>query len=130
MKLRLFLAGATIAIAATCGTAFAAASDYAFEPVKGELVKGDEVAVAVRLIHKPTGKPVAKAIIFRTRMDMAPDGMANMEVPVESVPATEPDTYAFKADLSMAGRWQFSLAAKVQGEPETVIGKVVLVVKK
>ena len=112
------------------GSAFAAASDYAFEPVVAEMKKGDDVMVAVRLIHKPTGKPVADAVIIRTRVDMAPDGMAEMESPVAPVPATEAGVYAFKTDLPMAGRYQVSVAAKVQGEPETVIGKVIVKASK
>ena len=118
------------AIAATLsltgGAAFAAASDYAFEAVAPEMKKGDDVTVAVRLVHKPTGKVVADAVIVRTRVDMAPDGMAEMQSPVSSLPASEPGIYAFKTDLPMAGRYQLSVAAKVQGEPETVIGKVIV----
>jgi hypothetical protein len=33
--------------------------------------------------------------------------------------------YAFKAPLTMAGRWLLTVSAKVQGEPDTVIGKVI-----
>ncbi len=106
--------------------AFAAASDYAFEPVNAELKKGDDVTVAVRLTNKATGKPVVDAVIFRTRVDMAPDGMAEMESPVTPLPVKDPGVYAFKTDLPMAGRYQLTLSAKVQGEPETVIGKVVI----
>ncbi len=130
MKLKLLLAGTAIAVAAVTGFAFASANDYAFEPVKTELTKGDDVTIAVRLVHKPTGKPVSDAVIIRTRIDMAPEGMAAMAAPVKPSAASEPGTYAFTADLSMAGRWHFSLAAKVQGEPETVIGKITLTVKK
>jgi hypothetical protein len=104
----------------------AAASDYAFEPVTAEMKKGDDVVVAVRLIHKPTGKPVPGAVIIRTRIDMAPDGMADMQSPVSPQSASEPGVYAFKTDLPMAGRYQISVAAKVQGEPETVVGKVIV----
>jgi hypothetical protein len=122
-----FLGAALVAGAMTLGgAALAAASDYAFEAVQAEMKKGDDVTVAVRLIHKPTKKPVADAVIFRTRIDMAPDNMADMESPVKPVAADEPGVYAFKTDLPMAGRYQFSLAAKVQGEPETVVGKVIL----
>lgn len=105
--------------------ALAGANDYTFEAVAAELKKGDDVIVAVRLLHKLTGKLVTDAVIVRTRVDMAPEGMADMESPVVAVPANEPGVYAFKTDLSMAGRWLLSVAAKVQGEPETVIGKVV-----
>ena len=110
--------------------AFAAASDYAFEPVNAEMKKGDDVTVAVRLTSKLTGKPVADAVIIRSRVDMAPDGMAEMESPVSPLPAKEPGVYAFKTDLPMAGRYQLSLSAKVQGEPETVVGKVVIKASK
>src|SRR5512134_1430872 len=87
------------ALSLTAGAAFAAASDYAFEPVTAEMKKGDDVTVAVRLIHKPTGKAVADAVIIRTRVDMAPDGMADMQSPVSPLPASEPGVYAFKTDL-------------------------------
>lgn len=118
------------ALSLTSGAAFAAASDYVFEPVAPELKKGDDVTVAVRLVHKPTGKPVADAVIIRTRVDMAPDGMADMQSPVSPLPASEPGVYSFKTDLPTAGRYQLSVAAKVQGEPETVIGKVIVKASK
>ena len=41
------------------------------------------------------------------------------------MPGSAPGVYAFKTDLPMAGRYQLSIAAKVQGEPETVVGKVI-----
>lgn len=119
---------ATMTLAGTA--AFAAASDYTFEPVNAETKKGDDVTVAVRLTNKVTGKPVSDAVIIRTRVDMAPDGMAEMESPVAPLPANEPGVYAFKTDLPMAGRYQLSLSAKVQGEAETVSGKVVIKANK
>jgi hypothetical protein len=122
-----FLAGAAVAAAVgfTGAVAWAGAGDYAFEPVVPEMRKGDDVTVELRLVHKPTGKPVPDAVIFRTRVDMAPDNMAEMESPVTPLPASAPGIYAFKTDLPMAGRYLFSIAAKVQGEAETVIGKVI-----
>lgn len=131
MKSRLSLTAALIAASTlTSGPVLAAASDYAFEPVTAEMKKGDDVTVAVRLIHKPSGKPVADAVIIRTRVDMAPDGMADMQSSVSQIPASEPGVYAFKTDMPMAGRYQVSLAAKVQGEPETVVGKVIVKASK
>jgi len=114
-----------VAMSLTSGAALAAAVDYTFEPVVAEMKKGDDVVIAVRLLHKPTGKPVSDAIIVRTRVDMAPDGMADMPSPVAPLPGKEPGVYAFKTDLPMAGRYLLSLAVKVQGEPETVVGKVI-----
>ena len=124
MNPRLLIAGA--AFAATVGlsdVALAGANDYVFEPVKAEIKKGDDVIVAVRLTHKPTGKPVTDAVIIRTRIDMTPDGMTEMEAPLSPLPGNEPGIYAFKTDLSV-GRWLFSITAKVQGESETVAGKI------
>ena len=101
-----------------------------FEPVNAEVKKGEDVIVSVRLKHKPTGKPVADAIIVQKRIDMAPDAMAEMASPLTAVPSTEPGVYSFKTDLSMEGRWLLSIAAKVQGEPETVVGKITFLASK
>jgi len=107
------------------GPAFAGANDYVFEPVKAQVKKGDDVLVSVRLKHKATGKPVTDAVIIQTRIDMSPDAMGEMASPLTPVPSDEPGVYSFKTDLSMQGRWLLSIAAKVQGEPETVVGKIV-----
>ena len=119
---------ATLSLAASA--AMAGAGDYAFEPVNPQMKKGDDVTVSVRLTNKQTGKPVANAVIFKTRIDMAPDGMAEMESAVAPLPSKEPGVYAFRTDLPMAGRYQVTLSAKVQGEPETVTGKVIVTATK
>jgi hypothetical protein len=100
--------------------------DYEFKLVKSEVKKGDGAEVAVQLINKKTGKPVPDAVISAKRIDMAPDGMAEMATRIEQLPSTEPGVYRFKANLSMEGRWQLSLGAKVQGETGTVESKLVL----
>ena len=84
----LLAAACAVALNLTTAAAFAGASDYAFEPLAAEIKKGDDVVVALRLTHKPSGKPVADAVIVRTRVDMAPDGMADMVSPVAQLPAT------------------------------------------
>jgi len=119
---------ATLSLAASA--AMAGAGDYAFEPVNAQMKKGDDVTLSVRLTNKQTGKPVADAVIFKTRVDMAPDGMAEMESAVAPLPSKEPGVYVFKTDLPMAGRYQVTLSAKVQGEPETVTGKVIVTATK
>jgi len=125
MNRKFALAGAVIAAGAIINVAaFAAADDYVFEPVKAEVAKGDDVVVSVRLKNKTTGKPVPNAVIVQSRIDMAPEGMAEMASPLTPVPSSEPGVYAFKTELAMAGRWLLSVAAKVQGEPETVIGRI------
>jgi len=121
MNQKFALAAPVFAVAMSLSnTAFGAANDYLFEPVKAEVTKGNGVVVTVRLVHKPTGKPVSDAVIFLPRIDMSPEGMATMAAPLTPVAGGEPGTYSFKTDLVMAGGWLLSLSAKVQGEPETV----------
>ena len=104
----------------------AGVQDYEFQLVQNEAKKGDGTVVSVRLVDKRTGKPVPDAVISAKRVDMAPDGMANMAGRIEQLPSTEPCIYRFKTNLSMEGRWQLSLAAKVQGEAGTVESRLVL----
>ena len=99
--------------------------DYEFQLVDKTIKKGDAI-ISVRLVHKPDGKPVPDAVIFATRLDMAPDGMQEMATKVTPMPGSEAGVYRFKANLSMAGGWQLSLGAKVQGETGTVENKLVL----
>jgi hypothetical protein len=121
---------AVIVATASALPAHAAATDYAFEPVHAEARNGAGSEIAVRLVHKPSGKPVAGAVIFRTRLDMSPDSMESMTTTVEPLTESEPGVYKFKADFTMAGGWALKLQAKVQGEPETVQGTVVFTAKE
>ncbi len=123
------------AVAAALVTAFASgtilsaqagASDYEFQLVSKELKAGAPAEIAVRLVLKPDGKPVSDAVIFATRLDMGPDSMEEMTTPVTAVPGGAPGVYRFKAKLSMAGGWALSLGAKVQGEADTVQGKLLI----
>ena len=111
--------------AASASPLFAGVQDYEFQLVQNEAKKGDAI-VAVRLVNKRTGKAVPDAVIAAKRIDMAPDGMADMAGRIEQLPSTEPGVYRFKANLSMQGSWQLSLAAKVQGENGTLESKLVL----
>jgi hypothetical protein len=123
---------AVLLAASLCGAgaAHGGAADYVFEAVAAEIKKGDDVTIAVRLVNRTTGKPVPDAVIIRTRIDMGPDGMGEMTSPAEPLPSPQPGVYAFKTDLTMVGRWQFTVAAKVQGEPDTVTGSVVFEAKR
>ena len=118
------LAGAMLLSTATAS--FAGAQDYEFQAVQTDVKQGPGTVVSVRLVDKRTGKAVPDAVIFTTRMDMAPDGMETMTTTVEPSTSTEPGVYAFTTNLSMEGGWRFQIAAKVQGEPETVQGELVL----
>lgn len=113
-------------LAVGLASAHADIKDYEFQLVQTEMKKGDGAIVAVRLTTKKTGKPVSDAVIFAKRIDMAPDGMASMAETIEQMPAQEPGVYRFKTNLTMAGRWQLSLGAKIQGESGSVESKLVL----
>ena len=114
-----------IAVTGSATLARADIKDYEFQLVDKTVKKGDAI-ISVRLVHKPDGKPVANAVIFAKRLDMAPDGMETMKTTVELMPSTEPEIYKFKAEVTMEGGWQLSLAAKVQGEIGTVENKLVI----
>lgn len=110
--------------------AFAAIADYEFQLVTPEIAVGPTTTIDVRLINKATQKPVPDAVIFATRLDMAPDGMAEMATRITATPTSEPGLYRFTANVSMAGGWQLSLAAKIQGEADTLQSKLILRAKK
>ena len=111
-------------------TAHAEIKNYEFQLVRPTVQAGADRIVTVRLVDKTTGKAVPDAVIFASRLDMAPDGMQEMVTKVTPMPGTEPGTYRFKATFSMAGRWQLSLGAKVQGEAGTVENKLVVTAEK
>jgi hypothetical protein len=124
---------AAVIAAAMLGAATVALADikdYEFQLVDQTVQAGPDKIVTVRLVNKKTGKPVPDAVIFATRLDMAPDGMQEMVTKVASVPGGEPGTYKFKATFSMEGRWQLSLGAKMQGETGTVESKLVVTAQK
>jgi hypothetical protein len=118
------------AMALSITAARADIKDYKFELVDQAVQAGPDKVITVRLMNTKTGKPVPDAVIFATRLDMAPDGMQEMVTKVTPMPGTEPGTYRFKVNLSMAGRWQLSLGAKVQGETGTVENKIVVTAQK
>lgn len=120
-------AAATLVAVGLAATTAAGADvkDFEFQLLQQELKQGEAI-LAVRLVNKSTGKAVPEAVIFATRLDMQPDGMAAMTAPIEPLPSTEPGVYRFKTTLTMEGRWRLSLAAKVQGETGTIENKLVV----
>ena len=121
----LFAVLAGLAIFGPSAELQAGASDYEIQPVQVVVKYGTASELAIRLIHRPTGKPVSGAVLFRTRLDMGPDEMAAMTAKHVALPAFEPGVYRFKADLTMAGGWALRIMAKVQGEKDTIEGVVV-----
>jgi len=119
-----------IAVIGSVGIARADIKDYKFELVDQSVQAGPDKVIAVRLMNIKTGKTVPNAVIFATRLDMAPDGMQEMATKIALVPGGEPGIYKLKATFGMAGRWQLSLGAKVQGETGTVESKLVITAQK
>jgi hypothetical protein len=126
------LQAASIVIAMTGSITAARADikDYEFQLVDQTVQAGPDKVITVRLVNTKTGKPVPDAVIFATRLDMAPEGMQEMATKIALMPGGEPGTYKFKATFGMAGRWQLSLGAKVQAETGTVESKLVITAQK
>lgn len=114
--------GAAAAVSAT----HAKSDAFAFELVEREIKQGHGATLKVRLVDVRTGKTVPDAVLFISRLDMSPDGMGEMSAPLEPMPDTLPGYYLFETDLSMAGSWALTLAAKVPGVSGAVQGRLVL----
>jgi len=121
---------AAFALIGTHSFARADIKDYEFQLVDQTVKVGPEAIITVRLVNKVTGKTVPGAVIFATRLDMAPDSMPEMTTRIAAVPGGEPGAYRFKANVPMAGGWQLSLGAKVQGETGTLESKLVIQARK
>ena len=129
VRIRALAAAASLALSVAATAVLAGKNDYVFEPVSVEVRNGKDSELGVKLIHKPSGKPVEGAVIFRTRLDMSPDAMGEMTARHKAQPSKEPGVYRFRADLTMAGGWALKLMAKVPGESETIEGTVVFKAK-
>jgi hypothetical protein len=115
------LACAALALTPPAGQAKAA--DYRFELVGKPQLSAKKDIVQIRLVRVADGKPVPDAVIFEAKADMGPAGMETMTAPVRALPP-KAGVYSFEVDPGMAGTWALRLAAKVQGEAETVRGTV------
>ena len=120
------VAAALLVAAIGCANtqALADISDYRFELVDQAVKAGPDKIVTVRLMNQKTGKPVPGAVIIATRLDM--EAMKEMVTKVTPVVDAEPGNYKFQATFGMAGRWQLSLGAKIQGEAGTLENQIVI----
>ena len=98
----------------------AAAADYHFDVAEVKPAGPGKSDVTLRLTHTPDKKPVSDAVIFQVTADMGPDGMPTMTAPAKALPASKPGLYVIEIEPGMAGNWALQVAAKVQGEAETV----------
>ena len=112
------------------GSARAEIKDYEFKLAEPIVSVGKDKIVIVQLVNKKTGKPVPDAVIFASRLDMAPEGMPEMATKIAREPGGEPGSYRFKAAFGMEGKWLLSLGAKVQGEIGTLESKLVITAQK
>lgn len=97
----------------------AAANDYRFEVVEVKPAGAGKSNVTLRLTHTPDKKPVTDAVLFQVTADMGPDGMPTMTAPAKALPS-KAGLYTVEIEPGMAGNWSLQVAAKVQGEAETV----------
>jgi hypothetical protein len=121
-----FLAALVVVAQLSVPMAQAAASDYSLVLAQTAYPFGNGAILDVALIDTRTNTPVDGAILFATRMDMEPDGMETMTTPIVALPIEKTGHYRFSTDLTMDGNWRFSVAAKVQGEAETVQAQIVI----
>jgi hypothetical protein len=120
------LIGAAIFAATTFVAAYglAAPKDYRFELIQAQPAGPGKTMITVRLVHVPDSKPIAGAVLFESKTDMGPGGMAEMTGKVSPLPSDQPGIYRFEIETGMAGKWALNLGAKVQGEAGTVRGAV------
>ena len=107
-------------------SAIAAAEDYEFTVIETDLQQGNGAILTISVTDLRTQAPVTDAIIFATRLDMAPDGMATMTTPVAALASDLPGQYRFQADLGMAGAWRFSIAVHFDDEAEVIRREIIL----
>lgn len=118
------VAAALVLTAGFTGPALADPKDYTFTAVEDHVAASKASTIQVRLIHLPSQKPVANAIIFQPKLEMPMAGMAPMATSVKAGTPDGSGVYPFIGDLSMAGPWTLSLSAKVPGESGTITGSL------
>lgn len=101
-----------------------AGETYRWEALETETAVEPNQALVFRLVGAD-GKSVQGAEISDIRLDMSPDGMEAMSAPVSADTATEPGTFAYRADLTMAGRWALHVTANVPGENSPINGEII-----
>ena len=129
LRARAVAGAALLAVALLAGTVLAAAGDYRFQLIQARPAGPGKTIVGVRLLRALDSEPVAGAVLFESKADMTPAGMADMAGKVNALPADQPGVYRFQIETGMAGKWQLTLGAKVQGETATVHGSVPFEVK-
>jgi hypothetical protein len=126
-----FAAGMDMPMGATKPATMSAVASYRFELVGPPKSAGSgKSTVAIRLVHIADRKPISGAIFIQTRADMGPIGMAEMTAPLRALGEQPAGTYRFEIQngslWKKADNWALSFAVKIQGEPQTVRGSVIV----
>ncbi len=112
-------------IAALAGLPAYAQTAPGFEAVAAEVSIGKDVRVELKLVGITPVPAAADIIVEASRIDMGPDGMATMAAPLKPVASGKPGVLAYQTDLVMAGRWAFTIAAKVKGHDKPIQSNVI-----
>src|SRR6266498_517867 len=70
--------GAVLLSSWATASVFGAPADYRFELAQAQPAEPGKTNLAVRLTHLPDKQPVIGAVVFDTKADMGPNGMADM----------------------------------------------------
>jgi Cu(I)/Ag(I) efflux system membrane fusion protein len=108
--------------------ALLAGETFRWEARKAEAAVGPNQLLVFRLMG-PDGTSIKGAEISDIRLDMSPDGMEAMSAPVSADNATEPGTFAYRADLTMAGRWALHVTANIPGENSPINGEILFIAR-
>ena len=112
------IAAAGLILAALPAQSFAAADNYEFQAVSGDLKAGKGRLITIKLIDKRTKKTVPGAVFVSTALDMSPENMADVKGKIAPEKSADPAVYRFRADVSMSGVWALKLHAKTsEGQP-------------
>jgi hypothetical protein len=106
-----------MAVIGSAGIARADIKDYQFKLLEPTVVVGKDKIVTVQLVNTKTGKPVPDAVIFATRLDMAPDGMPEMATKIACEPGGGPGSYASRPPSGWKASGSFRLAQRCKAKP-------------
>jgi hypothetical protein len=124
-----FVAAATFGLVLTACGPKAAPVSFRFDVVgQPEKTAPGVNVVSVHLVQLPDNKPVSGAVIVESKADMGPENMATMTAPVKVLTSSDPSLYRLEVQFgdlwNKPADWTLTLAAKVQGEAETVHGSI------
>lgn len=122
---RVALAAAASLIVALAGLNVYAQTVPGFEAVTAEVPVGVNMRIELKLLGVTPVPAAADITVEASRIDMGPDGMATMAAPLKPVSSGKPGVLAYQTNLVMAGRWAFTITAKVKGNDKPIQSNVI-----